>query len=1093
MAESAIRSKHWPSIRGWLSAASFPASLLAGAANLLHFAPAWAATQATYYVDPVKGSDSNSGKTTRTPFRTILKAQRTVRAIGGNWTGDVVVYLRGGTHSLAGTLEFSAMDSGKNGYQAIYRAYPGETPVISGGKVVTGWQLHDAQKNIYRASVAASDNFRQLYVNATRATRARGDLFNPQQTGLGHYTADTSLVSWQNPQDIEFVYNFNVEYTPEEHAPNWLWVLPRFKVGSISLLPHGSGSLITMQNPPWSLYWAYLAREPFPTPHRRPYYIENAYELLDSAGEWYLNNATHTLYYIPRAGENMSTAAVVAPVLEKLVEIRGSLNSRAELLQFDGLTFSYATNLAANNFGHPDVQANNCMSLPGPADDFNLYTQNGYAFAYQDSLDMANVQVEAARKVTFSRCTFSHLGGAGLDLTYTQDSTVSGSSFWDISGSGIQITGRNSEPVLDNPDKTSKNLYIYNNQIHDVAVEYQGGVAISVGYSENAVIAHNELYNLPYSGISMGWGWGASNFTYNSISRDNKILNNKIHHYMRLLGDGGCIYTLGDQPNTLIQGNYCRRPYTSPEPGAFYLDNGSAHIALLDNVAEHVTDEPSPPNPASTPPKYLAVNVGAHDLYVNKLYSNTPQDPLASLWSPAAAFLGEITAASPMPEQALAIIANAGVSASYTPDTTTLPNGWRFYNDNNSGTCIPEPCDVLEVYPPDFNRMNYVGTWYTEYGSSFSGGTIKYSAAADDTVTFRFYGSEFELYSAKSSNYGYAAVSVDGRPESLINLYSASFLPNQLIWGMSSSAPGEHTLKLRVTRTKDPRSSDFWVPIEGVRVYDLVSNGPTNYINDDAAGSPFNNDQIYYSGSWIPERDPLSRGTCSISYAPGDTVSFRFAGTQVKWYAPLGPIYGPADVWIDSGSPLRLNLYNPTFLSSRAVWTSPVLAHGQHTIHIQVVGGSVPTNNWVLVDGFEVTSPGYQPATAINDNVRGTGTNQFAYSGPGWYTESNPGCTGGTITYSSNPGDKFTLDFVGTQIRWYATGSSNYGVGAVSIDGEPESFVDPYSPTLLYNQLLWTSRVLQYGPHRLTVRVTGARNPKSSDNFVLVDGVEVVP
>ncbi|MBN1610759.1 MAG: right-handed parallel beta-helix repeat-containing protein [Polyangiaceae bacterium] len=1085
MAGSDICSNRWRSAHRCLSALSLPAALLASAVAL-HAGAASAGTQASYYVDPVNGNDTNSGKTTTAAFRSILKAQRTVRALGSSWTGDIVVYLRGGTHTLYGTLEFTPLDSGKSGYKAIYRAYPGETPILSGGKAIAGWQLHDTQKNIYRASVGANDNFRQLYVNGTRARRAWGHLPATEQQDWGYTTSDTSLWSWNEPEDLEFVYDFNV--TPGR-AVNWLWVYPRFRVQALGW--YYGALAIVMQDPPWTPYWEYLKKDPdFPVPRRRPDTIENAYELLDSAGEWYLDNEAHTLYYIPQPGESLSTATVIAPVLEKLVEVRGALNNRVQWLQFDGLTFSYATNLAANQYGHPDVFANNTMSVPPPgltSEEQLLYMANPFTIVYQNVLDMANVQVEAAQNVSFTRCTFSHLGGAGLDLIYAQNSTVSGSTFSDISGSGIQIAGHQYEPALDNPDKTSKNLYIYNNQIHDVAVEYRGGVGVYVGYAENAVIAHNELHHLPYTGISMGWAWGASNFSYNSISRDNKILYNKIHHYMQLLGDGSCIYTLGDQPNTVIQGNYCRRPYTSSEPAAFYIDNGSAHLTLLDNVAEHVTDEPDPPCPNPTPPTYLAVNVLAHDIYVNRLFSNTPnQDP--ALWTPEAAFLGQITA-GPFGAEAQAIIANAGVSASYVPDTTTLPNGWRFYNENNTGTKIE---GEYEVDPADFSRFNYVGTWYTEYAAPFSGGTIKYSAGKNDYATFKFYGTQVKLYTTKSFNYGYAAVSIDNGTETYVNLYSSTMRFDQLVWSKTVSA-GDHTVKIRVPRIKDRRSSDYWVPIDGVQAYDLVGYGPTNYYNDDVAGSPFRNHQIYYSGSWGRENDFLSRGTCSMSFTANDTASFRFVGTQVKWYAPLGPNYGSADVWVDSGSATRVNLKNSTFLNSRAVWTSPVQSHGLHTVNIKVVGGSVPTDNWVLLDGFEVVNPGYQAAMAINDTVKGTGTHQFNYHGPGWYTESNSGCTGGTITYSSYPGDSVTLSFIGTQIRWYATGGSNYGVGAVSVDDEPESFVDPYSPTLIYNQLLWSSRVLPYGPHTLTIRVTGTRNPRSSDNFVLVDGVEVVP
>ena len=72
---------------------------------------------------------------------------------------DIVVYLRGGTYALTNTLTFTPVDSGNNGHKVSYRAYESESPVISGGKSITGWTLHDGSKNIWQASVAATTIF----------------------------------------------------------------------------------------------------------------------------------------------------------------------------------------------------------------------------------------------------------------------------------------------------------------------------------------------------------------------------------------------------------------------------------------------------------------------------------------------------------------------------------------------------------------------------------------------------------------------------------------------------------------------------------------------------------------------------------------------------------------------------------------------------------------------------------------------------------------------------------------------------------------------------------------------------------------------
>ena len=131
---------------------------------LLTPALALAAAQTTFYVAP-DGSDANPG-TEAKPFATLEKARQAVRAINKDMTGDIVVVLRGGTYRIDKTITFEADDSGTNGHNVIYRAQAGETPIISGGKPVVGWQPDE--KGRWKAP-APVDDFRQLYVGGVRA------------------------------------------------------------------------------------------------------------------------------------------------------------------------------------------------------------------------------------------------------------------------------------------------------------------------------------------------------------------------------------------------------------------------------------------------------------------------------------------------------------------------------------------------------------------------------------------------------------------------------------------------------------------------------------------------------------------------------------------------------------------------------------------------------------------------------------------------------------------------------------------------------------------------------------------------------------
>ena len=324
-----------------------------------------------------------------------------------------------------------------------------------------------------------------------------------------------------------------------------------------------------------------------------PAYIENALELLDEPGEWYLDRPAHTVYYRPQPGEDMTKAEVVAPALERLVEFCGTPDRPVENLQLVGLTFAEAGWLEPSRMGHADVQAN-----------FRLFEQNllkrdgGWTTVHNEHVKSpSNVVCCATRNVRFDRCTFARLGGGGLDFEFgARDNAVVGCQFHDISGTAIQLGDvLKADHHPDDPRMIVRHNTLADNSIYDCAIEYRGGVGIFVGYTEQTTIVHNEIYRMPYSGISMGWGWGeedagggATNyyqpFRYGkpTPAKNNRIEQNHIHHVMQDSQDGGGIYTLGNQPGTVIRANHLHD--NRGAPGGIYLDEGSGYIEVAQNV-----------------------------------------------------------------------------------------------------------------------------------------------------------------------------------------------------------------------------------------------------------------------------------------------------------------------------------------------------------------------------------------------------------------------------------------------------------------------------------------------------------------------------
>jgi hypothetical protein len=491
--------------------------------------------------------------------------------------GDITVILRGGTYWLPRALKFNASDSGMNGYKVIYKGMSGERPVLSGGRKITGWVKDEGNRWKADASVA---NFRQLYINGKRGVRARGgELPDATFEGLeGYSTSNVSMAKWRNASDIELVFDIQ-------------WQRVYCKVWNIQ--PKESGVVVNMLQP-----FFLMARLKEGRQIQLPSYIENAFEVLDDPGEWYLDRPNKTVYYIPRPGENMSTAEVIAPGLERLLEIRGSLDKPVHDLRFEGLTFAHATWLQPSEIGHIDFQANFTVSQhnltfrtaytrsgPGPA---VIANPHGEAVKSPSS-----VVLSAAKAVQFERCEFTQSGSGGIDIEYgSQNNQVAGCLFHDLSGSAIQVGD-----VVDHHPKDQravvKNNRIRNNYIHHVAVDYIAGVGVFVGYTDGTIIANNEIAHLPYSGISVGWGWGETDagggaywqpFFYETPtpSRNNLIENNHIHHVMLETWDGGGIYTLGNMPGTVIRGNHVHD--NVGWPGGIYLDEGSGHIEVTRNI-----------------------------------------------------------------------------------------------------------------------------------------------------------------------------------------------------------------------------------------------------------------------------------------------------------------------------------------------------------------------------------------------------------------------------------------------------------------------------------------------------------------------------
>ncbi|HEX3783071.1 MAG TPA: right-handed parallel beta-helix repeat-containing protein [Pseudonocardiaceae bacterium] len=573
----------------WLAGAVAVAALI-GTAGLVGGAPAAAGASPSIYAAP---NGSGSACTSQHPCA-LPAAQQLARSRNSALSTDLVVQLAGGTYRLTAPLNFTSADSGSNGHQVVYRAAPGATPVISGGRQITGWTLSDASRGLWSAPVPANLDTRQLYVDGVRAEVAQGPApvaLTRTSNDTGYTAANASMASWRNPSGLEFVFA----------GTAGAWEETRCRVASIS------GTTITMRQPCWdnSIYHsAGLSGHPSgtfsPLPANAvPTRIENAFELLTKPGQWYLDTSAHRIYYLPTRGQHMATADVEAPVLQSLVNGTGTLRSPVHDLRFTGITFAYQTWLRpSGNDGYSDMQSGH--TLTGA----NAYARQGVC-DYTDppgSCPYASwtqtpgaLNWSAARKVTFEGDTFTHLGSAGLSIGYgSANNLVSGNNFTDISGTGIELGNVDDDEPADvgaGNDEITRDNTIANNWVHEVGVEYHDGDGIYLGYTQGSTVTHNQLDDLPWDGIDIGFGGWTTNAFYPlevpNVNQDNTISDNLIYNYHQVLSDGGGIYSNGREGTSLAHGltETGNVIYNQINSGfVYYPDQGSAWVTITGNA-----------------------------------------------------------------------------------------------------------------------------------------------------------------------------------------------------------------------------------------------------------------------------------------------------------------------------------------------------------------------------------------------------------------------------------------------------------------------------------------------------------------------------
>lgn len=494
-----------------------------------------AAAENVLYVSP-DGSDTADGS-----FLSPLCSLEGAKNAAKSMAGHVTVYFRAGTYLFDNTVDFGENDKSN----VVYKAYDGEKVVFTSGAAYSGFEKctvngHEA----FKKYVGTDADFSILFDENKMLEQGRF----PSSGYLNVKSVSDDDILIKPETESEYYTAYSGMYAESSELSE----LDNIESATVKILHWWKDETLQISDYTGKTGHITFDKAPSMTVNAGDrFFLLNVYEAVDEPGEWYLDKSDGVLYVIPEEGSSPDDYTVFGATLETLINVDGVDSISFENIIFRGNGRSY---YAEREHSQAAYNADSCVKYKNASD---FYIKN---CEFRDIGACAVFVGENVENADVDSCVFNNIGAQAVF----------------VKGENVDVTD----------ERVTKNIRIINNSISEYGRYYYNAVGVLVIHANSVEISHNEIHDGYYTAVSVGWVWG---YSY-SVTYNNKICDNLIYNIGQgWLSDMGGIYTLGNQPNTVVSGNVIHNVSADPEESGYggwgiYLDEGSSYMLVEKNL-----------------------------------------------------------------------------------------------------------------------------------------------------------------------------------------------------------------------------------------------------------------------------------------------------------------------------------------------------------------------------------------------------------------------------------------------------------------------------------------------------------------------------